>query len=29
MGLGIMAITGCFAGAFFNLNVGFGIALLK
>ncbi|CAD8196675.1 unnamed protein product [Paramecium pentaurelia] len=29
MGLGIMAITGCFAGAFFNLNIGFGIALLK
>jgi solute carrier family 24 (sodium/potassium/calcium exchanger), member 6 len=28
-GAGVMAVTGCFAGQFFNLVVGFGIALMN
>lgn len=27
-GLGIMATTGCYSGAFFNANIGLGLALL-
>lgn len=27
-GLGIMATTGCYSGAFFNSNIGLGLALM-